>query len=424
MRDCYTPGAMSEEALPALRRDVEILPIEHEGRPMFVFQDPEATTDGSIAVSSAGMAVASLLDGTRTLGELQAALKQAAGVEVKREDIQRLVDQLGRAGLLETEAVLEKRRRTLRDFAESKVRKAALRGLSYPQDTLELAQQLGAFARDSKGPGRNLPEHPGAGPAPLGLVAPHIDFHRGGPAYAWAYRELADREPPDAIVALGVAHASPPSPWVMTPKEYETPWGAMAVDRDLYKDIAGALWYDPVADEAVHRKEHSLEFQAVWLRFLWREKTPPWVPILCSTFERWASDRAPSTIKTVEEAVGEIGERLKKRSKARRIMILAGVDLAHVGPRFGDDLELNPALEKKIEGEDRASLARALKLEADPFYLSVVADGHWRKVCGLSATYTALRWLKALGAPEGRLLTYGQAPDPAGGIVSFASLIY
>ena len=101
-----------------------------------------------------------------------------------------------------------------------------------------------------------------------------------------------------------------------------------------------------------------------------------------------------------------------------------GVDLAHVGPRFGDEIDLNPALEKRIEDEDRKSLAHALKLEADPFYLSVVADGHWRKVCGLSATYTALRWLKLLGAPEGRLLTYGQAPDPSGGIVSFASLIF
>jgi len=28
-----------------------------------------------------------------------------------------------------------------------------------------------------------------------GVIAPHIDFHRGGPAYAWAYRDVAERYP-------------------------------------------------------------------------------------------------------------------------------------------------------------------------------------------------------------------------------------
>ena len=65
-------------------------------------------------------------------------------------------------------------------------------------------------------------------------------------------------------------------------------------------------------------------------------------------------------------------------------------------------------------------------MDADGFYLSVVKDDHWRKVCGLSALYTALRWVKdaSVGAAKGELLTYGQAPDPAGGLVSFTSAIY
>lgn len=411
-------------SLPALRRDLDIVPVEHEGRPLFILQDPEAASSQHMALSPAGMALASLLDGQRSEEELRSALKEAARIDVQLDDIRRLVSELSKAGLLETPEVLERQRKTLREFADSTVRKAASWGASYPRETLELAGLLGGFARDAKGPGSSFPEKPSAGVAPLGLFAPHIDFGRGGPVYAWAYRALADREPPDAIIALGVAHASPPSPWVMTPKAYETPWGEMAVDRELYDDVASCLWYDPRADEIVHRKEHSLEFQAVWLRFLWRDKTPPWVPILCSSFERWAPDHAPSAVKTVEEAIAGVAEKLRARSKSRRILVLAGVDLAHVGPRFGDDLELDEKLEKRLEEEDRKSLAHALKLEPDPFYLSVVADGHWRKVCGLSAGYTALRWIKALGATQGRLLAYDQAPDPAGGIVSFASLIF
>ncbi|MCX5787467.1 MAG: AmmeMemoRadiSam system protein B [Elusimicrobia bacterium] len=417
---------MTEERkpLPSLRRDLDIVPVMHEDRPMFVLRDPESAESENLALSPASMAAASLLDGNRDAGQIQSMLRESAGVTVAYADIERVAGELARAGLLETDEVVERRRKILQEFLDSPTRPATLRGASYPADTLELARLFGGFARDAKGPGKPFPEAPANGRAPAGLVAPHIDFNRGGPVYAWSYQALAECEPPDVIVALGVAHASPASPWAMTPKAYETPWGPMAVDEALYKEIAGALWYDARADEWVHRKEHSLEFQAVWLRFLWREKTPPWVPILCSSFERWAPDRAPSTISTVEEAIARVGALLRRRAKKQRVMILAGVDLAHVGPRFGDELELNAELEKKIEAEDRKSLEKALALDADGFYLSVVADGHWRKVCGLSATYTALRWLKALGAPSGRLLSYGQAPDPAGGIVSFASAIF
>ena len=108
-------------------------------------------------------------------------------------------------------------------------------------------------------------------------------------------------------------------------------------------------------------------------------------------------------------------------------MVLAGVDLSHVGPRFGDEGEITPELEKSIEAEDRKSLERAVNLDADEFYMSVVADGHWRRVCGLSALYTALRLIGSLtpdGSRPGKLLTYGQSPDPMGGIVSYAGAIF
>ena len=44
-----------------------------------------------------------------------------------------------------------------------------------------------------------------------------------------------------------------------------------------------------------------------------------------------------------------------------------------------------------------------------------------RGVCGLTATYTALRLLKGT---EGSLKRYAFAPDPAGGLVSFAAAVF
>ena len=137
---------------------------------------------------------------------------------------------------------------------------------------------------------------------------------------------------------------------------------------------------------------------------------------------------APSKIPTIEKALKDFSAVVRAhQAQGRRVMVLCGIDLAHVGPRFGDEVEINPELEKKIESEDRKSLVDAMALDADGFYKSVVADDHWRKVCGLSSLYTGLRLIKELGgaaSQPGRLLTYGQAPDPAGGIVSFASALF
>ena len=50
-----------------------------------------------------------------------------------------------------------------------------------------------------------------------------------------------------------------------------------------------------------------------------------------------------------------------------------------------------------------------------------MSDGNARHYCGLSATYAALR---LLDGAQGTIHKYGFAPDPQGGLVSFASLSF
>lgn len=421
------PSLSSEPPLPAIRQGIEAIQIEHEGKPMVLLRDQEGINAQAVAVTLPGFLIAMMLNGKNTVSDVQSIFAKTTGALLSPDEVKNMVSQLEKSDMLETEALQRKRQEIWDQFLASPVRKPAHAGGGYPENKLELAALLGSFFQHQKGPGKQPASQPLA-PAPLGLFAPHIDFNRGGPAYAWAYQALSETAIPDIIVALGVAHTSPNSPWVFTKKDYETPYGPMKVNEQVFEDLASALWYNPAEDEWTHRQEHSLEFQALWLKYLWREKTPEWVPILCSSFDRFCPDRAPSTIPTMEGALRAMGEKLKVWQKAgRNVLILAGVDLAHVGPRFGDDIELNAELEKKVEAEDRVSLAAALKLDADGFYTSVIANGHWRKVCGLSAVYTAARLIKTLSADpskEGTLLTYGQAPDPLGGIVSFTSALF
>lgn len=401
------------------------MPAVEEGQQVFVLRDLEELSERPLALSGGGMLLVSLFDGRRTAAQVRELFHKSTGAEIEDAVILELANALDQAAYLETPATAEKRQKLLLAFKASGKRPAVFAGPSYPAEPPALRDALGGFFTAEKGPGKDRAAG-GKLASPLGLVAPHIDFGRGGPAYAWAYQALSERTPPDVIVALGVAHASPESPWTFTPKTYETPFGGMEVDGELYDALAKKVWYDPRADEWVHKNEHSLEFQAVWLRYLWGDKTPPWVPIMVSTFERFSPDEPPSKVPTLEKALKDFGAVLRAQADAgRRVMVLCGIDLAHVGPRFGDEGELTPELERKIETEDRKSLVDAMALDADGFYRSVIADDHWRKVCGLSSLYTGLRLIKALdGAAPGRLLAYGQAPDPAGGIVSFASAVF
>jgi AmmeMemoRadiSam system protein B len=420
------PIAGPDSPIPALRRALEAVPIEEGERRLLLLRDLEDITTQAIALSPASLALAVCFDSKRTASDVAALFAKHTGQPIDADEILGLARDLEKNLLLETPETDARRRTVEKDFRDNPVRQPSSAGRAYPAARVELTKLLDGFFAGPDGPGQGFAA-PTVEP-PIGLMAPHIDFPRGGHAYAWSYQALSQSRPPDAIVALGVAHMSPNSPWVMTPKAYGTPLGPMGLNRELYDELRATLWYDPQFEEMAHRTEHSLELQAVWLRHLWGDKTPPWVPILCSSFERFCPEGAPSKIETIETALKKMGEVLARRRQAgQRILVLAAVDLAHVGPRFGDERPVSPERAKIVDAEDRGALASALDLKADEFYLSVMRDGNKRKVCGLSALYTALRLMSSLAegtSRPGTLLAYRQAPDPEGGLVSFASAIW
>src|SRR6185503_6357254 len=110
------------------------------------------------------------------------------GSPLGREVLDRLLDQLDQALLLDSERFRQHSATVFAEFARAEVRPAHLAGKSYPADPRELAALLDSFFAPPRGPGK--PDAP-TGPLPRAIVAPHIDFHRGGAAYAWAYRPLA-----------------------------------------------------------------------------------------------------------------------------------------------------------------------------------------------------------------------------------------
>jgi hypothetical protein len=362
--------------------------------------------------------IVALFDGQRSLLDVQAELTRRHGAIIPRAPLETLIATLDEHGFLDGARFAARRAAIDGAFLTAPTRPAAHAGGAYADQADELRAAIDGFFSPPAGPG------PVAGSGSAGgdvaaVLAPHIDYHRGGPAYAWAYRDVAERCPADLFVILGTCHAGMADPFALTFKDYETPLGPAVVDRDFVERLAARVGRDGFGSEGAHRTEHSIEFQAVFLRYLFagrRDFTV--VPILASfAHEALARGQGPE-----QDGVRRFLDGLTEviAASGRRVALIAGADLAHVGPRFGDPTPVTAADRERIEQEDRAMLDAVAAGDARAFFESVARDGDRRRICGLSPIYAVLR---VLGQRPGVLRHYGQWPDPQG-VVSYASVVF
>src|SRR5262249_39485925 len=157
-------------------------------------------------------------------------------------------------------------------------------------------------------------------------------FHRGGPTYACAYRDLLERSDADLFVVLGTCHAGMPEPFAATLKPYDTPLGAVPVDREFFERPSRRYGHDLLAAEGAHRSGHSIEFQAVMLRHVLGSRRPfSILPVLASYLHEAVWTRGdPERDARVPRFIDALLETMA--ASGRRVCLIAGVDLAHVGP--------------------------------------------------------------------------------------------
>lgn len=407
-------------ALPAIR-PLEAFPVDQDGQRLIGLRDPEGIIEEHVLLTPPAFFVACHLDGMNDITDIQYAFaSQFGGQLLFSEDIRRIVEDLDARGLLQTERFAARRQQLEETFARAETRPAYLAGKSYPGQREHLRPFLDAFFSQAGGPvGR--PEVPrGEGLPVRCLIVPHIDFHRGGHAYAHGYLRLCQQGQPDTVFIFGVAHAAPPVPFILTQKHFETPFGVLETDRDIVRQLAAVCTWDPYAYEMVHRTEHSIEFQAVMLSYLYGRAVRI-VPILCAAF---GPEFEPETCTMPADVTAFLDAcRGMVEAMPQRLSVIAGADLAHVGRRFGDPFDIDQTIVSAVEARDREDLQHVMAGDAERFYWSVLRDQNRRRVCGLNCIYAALRTVPG-ALRDGELLHYAYAHDPAGGIVSFADILF
>jgi AmmeMemoRadiSam system protein B len=408
-------------------RAVEVFPVEQDGKTLIYLKDPENFAQ-PLGISPAGYFIISHFDGEHSLVDIQEAYCRQFGALLLTNELQRFIDLLDHHYYLQTARFLVHRNEVVQGFTNQRMRAPAHAGSVYRQDAAELKEQLDGYFLSPKGPG--LPSLQTQTTAPRAVVAPHIDFHRGGPAYAWAYKALAESEGADLYILLGTSHCGGENPFILTFKDFDTPLGPVETDKEFSHSLQKSCREDLLTDEFLHRSEHSLEFQVLFLKYIAQrkaelrgEKEKPFkiVPILVSSFHSMVlSQSLPEQHPPVETFILALQDLVARES--RRVCFIAGVDLAHVGKQFGDLDPVTPDFLKWVEAEDRLLIDKLARLDGPGFFHEVAKDKDKRKICGFSPLYSLIQ---LLDGSRGQTLRYDQAFTPeTGSAVTFTSMIF
>src|SRR5262249_38735381 len=134
-----------------------------------------------------------------------------------------------------------------RSYLDAPMRVPTHLGAGYEEEVDALRQSIAEYFRHAEGPACEPPQVPKRrsakkGERLVGLISPHIDYTRGGPTYAWAYREVGLSPQADLYVILGTSHVPLSGYFSVTRKDFATPFGPMRTDRaflDLLDECVG-----------------------------------------------------------------------------------------------------------------------------------------------------------------------------------------
>jgi AmmeMemoRadiSam system protein B len=385
-------------ALPRLR-PLQITPVPlDDGRVFFELRDMLGVAPAPVAVSGAAYFVVAHLDGRHTLADVLRLFRKHTGQELSAADVERLINILDEHCLLETPrfaAALEQARRRYQ-AAEARDN----RDRCPPADALA-AQIVGILD------GNVPPDLLEIGPV-RGIVAPHLDYGRGGPSYAAAYSLLARLPPADRYVILGTNHFGLGAGPVATRKDYHTPLGRAVTDRDFISELERRTGLDLCANEFEHEAEHSVELQVQILQVCYPGRQLRIVPILCPDLctAQAASDPLVSgSLEALSDALADLIS-----SDQEVTVLIAGADLSHVGLAFGDAERTTPEYMRQVEQTDRQLLSLIERGDCEGFAAALRASGNPTKVCSTGCLYIFARVHRGCRI---RLLRYDQTAHRA-----------
>jgi AmmeMemoRadiSam system protein B len=400
---------------PLVRSDLEFFFAGSDEDPFVVVRDPLGYVQHVDRLTIGALVVLRCLDGEHTLEQVRDALDKDGKLTLPIEHLQQFVDQLDEGLLLEGER-LERAKADRAAWLASPVREPAHADAAYPADRDAARQFLDGHLAHAAEPSA------GQSTGPLQrLIAPHIDLQLGSEIHGHAHARMRAAGRPDVVVVIGVCHQQAAAPFIACRKDFATPFGTVRHDKGFLDALEGHYGAPLTEGEIAHDREHSVEFQALWLAHHWPDDAPTMVPLLARGFhEQIEAGESPRDDAGVERFIAALQRTLAEDD--RRIVVIASVDLAHVGPIYDHAEGLDETGEEELAESDRALLDAMANNDAEAFFAAIAKDNNARHVCGVAPIYVTLR----LGTGEGEVLRYGQGrihPE-TGSVVSYAAVAF
>lgn len=398
-------------------RPINAFPVEADGRKLICLQDPMKISDKSLFIDYRTYFIITMMDGKNEISDIQLAYTRQFGELLLNNQIELLLKNLDDNLFLEGEKYNAAIKTMRNAFAIQPVRYAELAGSAYEPEPEKLHAQLDKIL----GKTLNIYNSGNKKKRIKALISPHIDINHGTECYAHSYGCLANHSRADLYIILGVIHAPSKNEFIPTRKDYATPFGMAETDKKTAKILEDSLPPDSSEDEFIHKTEHSIEFQLIFLQHILGKANYKILPILCGGFHKQLENgKIPEDDKTTKNFLDTLRDIINEYDG--NICIIAGVDLSHVGTRFGSVSPITPARLPAIESLDKEMLEYVVKCDARGFYKNIEMDKNGRNVCGFGAIYTLLY---LLGDSEGELLYYGQSFQPeTASVVTFTSIAF
>ncbi len=389
--------------------DLDFLPSPLEDRPGLMMRDPFGYSDVTLIVPPPLVPLLAMFDGEQSEDELREAIYRMTNDLRSGEIMKHLKEALERAGFLEGPVFEQMREARQRAFAESPVRQAAHAGSAYPEE----GGMLRAWMEQQ---GLETGE---AGEEVLGIAAPHVSPEGGWSCYRQAYRVLGRSAGDRVFVILGTSHYGEPEKFGLTRKDYVTPFGTARTERALVERLAAKAPRASKLEDYCHAVEHSIEFQVLFLQALFGAEVKI-LPLLIGPFARslyrGGMPEDDEGVREFSDALGEL-----QAAEGRRLLWVLGVDMAHMGRRYGDPIqaEARRGEMEEVEERDKARIGTLEAGRAEEFWELVKPNHDDLKWCGSAPFYT---FLKAVPEARGRLQLYEQWNIDPQSVVSFAAM--
>lgn len=389
-------------------RPLEFIPVSYQGETQWLIRDLQQYSPGFVIPPAEAELVNQLqvyADGKRPMTILYQLISANLKTELPAGILEEIFDVLEEYYLLDSPRYQTYMQELIRSFRDAPFRPMALADQAYPADPDACDHLFSTYAAgDDPTDIAKWESWRGSG-----IVSPHIDYQRGGEVYSavWQRGAQAVREA-DLVLLFATDHKGGLGSLTLTQKPYQTPYGILPTDTDLVDKLAATIGEEEAYRlELNHRQEHSVELSAVWLHHVARHNPPPVVPLLIGSFHHFVSSgQHPANDQKFEAVL----QTLKTETAGKKVLCVASVDMAHVGPEFGDQYIMDQPRREALTRSDHSLIDAITSGDSGRFYQEIAAVQDKNKVCGFSPTYLMLRYMGDVG---GEKIRYQHCPADA-----------